>query len=125
MTQQGRVAGLNLHITADDLDPGPERGRARPFPAATPQHHGATRGRPRGQFLGQPGLADTGLAGQQHHPAAAADCGVQVGGQRGQLARTAHKRSRHPTASPRPTLLSRSLRAEVRICQALGAFVPK
>ena len=54
----------------------------------------------------------------------AADRGVQVSGERGQLARTAHKRSRHRTASQR-TLLSRSLRAEVRICQPLGAFVSR
>ena len=47
MTQRGRV-GLNLDIAADDLYPGPERGRTRPFPAATPQHHGAAHGRPGG-----------------------------------------------------------------------------
>ena len=43
---------------------------------------------------------DAAVGGHQHHPAVAVDCGVQIGGQRGQLARTAHKRSRHPTASP-------------------------
>ena len=48
MTQRGRILGLDLHIAADDLNPGPERGRARPFPAATPQHHGAAHARPGG-----------------------------------------------------------------------------
>jgi hypothetical protein len=100
LTQRGRILGQDLDIAADDLDPGPEGGRSRPFPAATPQHHGAAHGRLGGQLLSQPGLADTGLARHQHLPAAAGDRGVQVSGQRGQFARTAHERSRHPDRLP-------------------------
>jgi hypothetical protein len=59
-----------------------------------PQHQGATRGRLGHQLLGQPGLADPGLAGQRHHPAAAGDGGIQVGGEYGKFARTADERCR-------------------------------
>ena len=103
ITQRGRVADLHLHIAADDLDPGPERGRARPFPAPTPQHHRAAHGRPRGQLLGQPGLADAGLARHQHDPTTAGRRGIQVGGESGQLTRTAHQRSPHADRLPSPT----------------------
>jgi hypothetical protein len=65
------------------------------------QHKRAARGRLGGQLLGQPGLADAGFAGQQHHPTTASDRGIQVGGQLGQLPLTAHKRCRHrQTRSP-------------------------
>lgn len=57
-----------LDIGTDDLDSGPERRRALPLPAAAPQHQDPTRNRRGSQLLSQPGLADTGLPGHQHHP---------------------------------------------------------
>ncbi len=93
VAQRRRVAGLD--VGADHLDPGPEGGCALSLPAAAPQHPGATRCRLGGQLLGQPGLADSGLAGQQHHPAVTGASGIQVGGERGQLALTTDERCRH------------------------------
>jgi hypothetical protein len=106
LAQRRRVGGLD--VGADHLDPRPERGRALPLPAAAPQHQGTTRSRLGRQLLGQPGLADAGLAGHQHHPAPAGKGGVQVGGERGQLGLAADERGRHrgPPPLPQPNSIS-------------------
>jgi hypothetical protein len=90
---------------------------------------GAAFGRLGGQLLGQPGLADAGLAGHQHHPTGAGGSGLQVGDERRQLGLAAHKRRRH--RGPPPSLNrtrsatrqgteqvghSGRIRAEVRDC---------
>jgi hypothetical protein len=101
VAKRGRVGGLD--VGADDLDPRPERGRALPLPAAAPQHQGTARRRLGRELLCQPGLADPGLAGHQHHPTAAGGGGVKVGGERGQLGLAADERRRHRGPPPLPS----------------------
>jgi hypothetical protein len=96
--ERRRVAAL--HVGADDLDPRPERRRTLRLPAAAPQDGGAACRRGGGHLLGEPGLADAGLAGEQHHAAAAAGGGVQVGGERGQLGPAADERCRRHGGPP-------------------------
>jgi hypothetical protein len=98
LAQRRRVACLD--IGAHDLDPGPEGGRALSLPAAAPQHQDAAGAGLGGQLLGQPGLADAGLAGQQDHPAPAGQGGLQVDGERGQLGLAADERGRHRRPPP-------------------------
>ena len=45
ISRRSAAGSTGLDVGADELDPGPERGRALPLPAATPQHQGAACGR--------------------------------------------------------------------------------
>ena len=71
-----RAGAQRLGIAVADvgpqrLHPGPVRRRATRLPAATPEHGGATRLRVGRELVGEPALADPGLAGEEHEPAAA------------------------------------------------------
>ena len=59
---------------ADDLGPGPVGGRPAGLPGAAPEHRVALVGGLVGHRLGQPGLADAGIAGDKEQRALAAPC---------------------------------------------------
>jgi hypothetical protein len=70
-------------IRAQRLTPGPVGGCARPFAAAPPRHPGLPRACLGAQLLGDAGLADPGLAGDERQPALAAEGAVEGGAELG------------------------------------------
>jgi len=66
-----RLAVSGIH--ADGLKPGPVRGRPFSLVAAPREHPGASPAGMRRDLAGQPGLADAGLTGEEHHATAAPD----------------------------------------------------
>nr|WP_322747077.1 MULTISPECIES: hypothetical protein [unclassified Frankia] len=67
------------------LDPGPGRRRATVLPAAAGDRADPGGRGVREQFVQEPGLADPGLAAEQHEPAAARACSVQPVDEQAQL----------------------------------------
>ena len=100
----------------DDLRPRPVRRRAPAFPAAAPDHPRAALGGVARKLLGEPRLADPGLAGDQEEAALADERVLQAGHQLGQLAVPAEQlparapRDRHRHAVRRPTRVGRIAR---------------
>jgi hypothetical protein len=95
----GVVAARDLERSAaelvEQLQPGPQRRRSRVVGAAAPRHPPALRCGQRRRRLGEPGLADAGLALQHDHGAAAARHVAERGPQPGPL---------RPAADQRPLL---------------------
>ena len=87
---------------AEQLCPRPERRCAPCLPAATPQHPDPPLGRESCQVLGQPGLADPGLPGDQEQPPPATDRVLQAGNQLRRFPVPAHKDPRSPAAGRIP-----------------------
>ena len=87
------------HVGAQRLHPRPVGGRAARLPAAADEHARAARASLRAQLLGEPALADAGLAGEQEQAAAAGERVVEAGEQLGELALAADERA---ARRPRP-----------------------
>ena len=102
------------HELAQHLHPGPEGRRALAFEAAPDQHLRAALARHARELLGRARLADAGLAGEQHEPAAAGERRVE---RALRAARACARARRRPSsaparagaaAAPAPPLASRS-----------------
>jgi hypothetical protein len=98
----------------DQLAPRPERRCAPTLPAATPHDTGSLPGRVRCKVLGQPGLADPGLAGDQEQPPPAAGRVLQGGQQLRHFPVPAHEGSRSWTRGSIPHLSHRASQPSAR-----------
>ena len=88
-----RSGSLVAHVGAQRLHPRPVGGRAARLPAAPDEHARAARPRARDQLLGEPALADPGLAGEQEEPPAPGERVVEARAQLGELALAADERA--------------------------------
>jgi hypothetical protein len=80
------VAVGRANVAPQRLHPRPVRGSASRLPASPDQNPGTARPRLAEHLLGQPGLADPRLAGQENQAPATGERVVECAGQRGELA---------------------------------------
>ena len=111
-----RAAGRAADAGPQHLHPRPEGWRTRPLPASTPDDQDAAPGRLGSQLLGQTGLADTRLAGQQQQTPPAGNRLVKG---RPQLLEVALATNQHPGRRPQPELRAAVL-PTVRTALPLG-----